>query len=181
MRFVLDIDPPRTTAQQKRIAGRRPDGRPYFYDGNRLSKARGALQAALHEHVPDEPMQGCLALTVHWVFSTPDKKKWDTWKTTRPDTDNLQKMLKDEMTRMGFWKDDAQVCVEYVDKSWGERGRILIDVLRIEVKRNAFVRLRAFLLRLRNRFAYSDEDEAKLHDWLRDEESRWCRDGQDTY
>ena len=128
MQFVLDIDPPRTTAQQKRIAGRRPDGRPYFYDGNRLSQARGALQAALYEHVPKEPMQGCLALTVHWVFSTPDKKKQGTWKRTRPDTDNLQKMLKDEMTKLHFWNDDAQVCVEHVEKFWDAHGRIVIEI-----------------------------------------------------
>ena len=28
---------------------------------------------------------------------------------TKPDTDNLQKLLKDCMTKCGFWKDDAQV------------------------------------------------------------------------
>ena len=156
---MLDIDPPRTTAQQKRIAGRRPDGRPYFYDGNRLSKARGALQAALYEHVPKEPMEGCLALTVHWVFSTPDKKKWDTWKTTRPDTDNLQKMLKDEMTRMGFWKDDAQVCVEYVDKSWGKRGSIAIGIEQMGAMRRALWRLRVFWVRLGGWLTHDEGDE----------------------
>lgn len=132
MQFVLDIDPPRTTAQQKRIAGRRPDGRPYFYDGSRLSKARGELQAALYPHKPKEPMQGCLELTVKWVFYTPDKKKWYTWKRTRPDTDNLQKMLKDEMTRMGFWGDDAQVVVEHVEKYWNKQGKIDITVRELE-------------------------------------------------
>ena len=135
LRFVLDIEPPRTTAQQKRIAGRRPDGRPYFYDSGKLQQARGALQAALFPNKPDEPMRGCLALTVEWVFSTPDSRKWGKFKRTRPDTDNLQKMLKDEMTRMGFWGDDAQVAVEHVEKYWDIDGRIVICIEELEEKR----------------------------------------------
>ena len=34
---------------------------------------------------------------------------WDgEYRTTKPDTDNLQKLLKDCMTATGFWTDDAQ-------------------------------------------------------------------------
>jgi len=134
MRFVLDIEPPRTTAQQKRIVFR-GDGRPQFYDGARLSQARGTLRSALFENKPKEPMQGCLALKVQWLFSTPDGRKWGKWKRTRPDTDNLQKMLKDEMTRAGYWKDDAQVCVEHVEKAWDIDGRIVIEIEELEEKR----------------------------------------------
>ncbi len=36
------------------------------------------------------------------------------------DTDNLQKMLKDCMTEVGFWNDDAQVVVEHVEKLWSD-------------------------------------------------------------
>ena len=126
MRFVLDIEPPRTTAQQKRTTFR--NGRPQYYDGARLARARNTLRAALFEHKPKEPLQGCLALAVRWFFSTPDRRKQGTWKRTRPDTDNLQKMLKDEMTRAGYWKDDAQVCVEHVEKAWGIDGRIVIEI-----------------------------------------------------
>ncbi len=134
MRFVLDIDPPRTTAQQKRIVYRN-DSRPQFYDGARLAQARGTLQAALFPHKPKEPLQGCLALTVQWIFFTSDNKKWGKWKRTRPDTDNLQKMLKDEMTRAGFWNDDAQVCVEHVEKSWDMDGCIVIEIEELEEKK----------------------------------------------
>lgn len=135
MRFVLDIDPPRTTAQQKRIV-HSYGSRPQFYDGARLAQARSTLQAALLPHKPKEPAQGCLALTVRWYFSTPDSRKWGKWKRTRPDTDNLQKMLKDEMTRMGFWKDDAQVAVEHVEKAWDMDGRIIIEIEELEERRD---------------------------------------------
>ena len=39
-------------------------------------------------------------------------------KDTKPDTDNLQKLLKDCMTAVGFWVDDAQVCSELTEKRW---------------------------------------------------------------
>ena len=48
--------------------------------------------------------------------------------TTKPDTDNLQKLLKDVMTDLGFWKDDALVASEIVEKFWAERPGIFIYV-----------------------------------------------------
>lgn len=46
----------------------------------------------------------------------------------KPDTDNLQKLLKDCMTARGFWKDDAQVASEICEKFWAERPGIYICV-----------------------------------------------------
>jgi Holliday junction resolvase RusA-like endonuclease len=37
---------------------------------------------------------------------------------TKPDTDNLEKLLKDCMTEVGFWNDDAQVVKEIAEKVW---------------------------------------------------------------
>ena len=59
-----------------------------------------------------------------------DKFVGEKWKTTKPDTDNLQKGLKDCMTKCGFWEDDAQVVIEHVSKVWtsGQTGiQITID------------------------------------------------------
>ena len=39
-------------------------------------------------------------------------------KASCPDTDNLNKLLKDCMTKLGFWNDDAQVCREIIEKFW---------------------------------------------------------------
>lgn len=135
MQFVLDIDPPRTTAQQQRIAGRRADGRPFIYDSKKLSAARNTLRTALLPHRPEEPLQGCVRIDVEWVFATPDKKKWGKWKTTRPDRSNLMKMFEDEMTRAGFWRDDAQLVSGNVDKYWDKEGRIVVCIEELEEKR----------------------------------------------
>lgn len=81
-----------------------------------------------------------LSLTVKWCFSSKEvmrkiksgKMKDGTPRVTKPDTDNLQKMLKDCMTRLGFWGDDAQVSEEHVGKYWTAQPGIYvrIDVIR---------------------------------------------------
>lgn len=128
MIFELNIDPPRTTAQTHRYGGKRPDGRLIFFDSAKLKEARNELRAALLPYKPVKPMEGAIRLQVFWHFETKDKKKQGKLKITRPDNDNLQKMLKDEMTRLGFWNDDAQVTTEYVRKWWSARGYINIGI-----------------------------------------------------
>jgi len=51
------------------------------------------------------------------------------WKTTKPDTDNLIKMLKDCMTTAGFWKDDAIVCSEVTEKFLAFHPGIYVKVV----------------------------------------------------
>lgn len=46
----------------------------------------------------------------------------------KPDTDNLEKALKDEMTRLHFWHDDAQVCSEIVEKFWSAPCGVFVRV-----------------------------------------------------
>lgn len=54
------------------------------------------------------------------------------WKTTKPDTDNMIKLLKDCMTRTGFWVDDAQVCSEITEKFWGDVSGIYVMVEQLD-------------------------------------------------
>ena len=50
------------------------------------------------------------------------------YRITKPDTDNLQKMLKDCMTKVGFWKDDALVASEITEKFWADQPGIYIRI-----------------------------------------------------
>jgi len=50
------------------------------------------------------------------------------YRITKPDTDNLQKMLKDVMTRLGFWQDDALVASDFCEKFWAELPGIYIKI-----------------------------------------------------
>ena len=125
MKFFLEMAPPTVTAQMHKVTVRQ--GKPAFYDTVQLKKAR----ALLAPHAPAEPIEGPILLTVLWTFPTKTHKN-GSYRITRPDTDNLQKLLKDCMTAVGFWKDDAQVCVEVVTKRWTrEAPGILIGVERL--------------------------------------------------
>ena len=67
-----------------------------------------------------------------WLFPKGKRHKHNEWRITKPDTDNLEKLLKDCMTQVGFWKDDAQVVKEVVEKRWSDEPTgisIQIDTL----------------------------------------------------
>lgn len=54
------------------------------------------------------------------------------WKTTRPDCDNLAKGMLDPMTKIGFWRDDAQVVDLRIVKRWGDVAGIYVEVEQID-------------------------------------------------
>lgn len=130
MEFFIDINPPTVTAQEHRVMVRH--GKPMFYDTPRLKAARALYETHLKHHRPNSPMEGALALSVEWWFPTKTHED-GSYRKTRPDTDNLQKLLKDCMTRVGFWKDDAQVCQENVTKRWTRtKPGIRIEVISLD-------------------------------------------------
>lgn len=118
MKFFLEIDPPTVTAQEHKVVVRY--GKPMFYDTPKLKAARALFQGVLKLHSPEKKMQGPVSLSVVWYFRTKSHPE-GAYRVTRPDTDNLQKLLKDCMTAAGFWDDDAQVCVEHVEKFWSRK------------------------------------------------------------
>jgi Holliday junction resolvase RusA-like endonuclease len=70
---------------------------------------------------------------VLWEFPYPKSAKKHLYghcrhKITRPDTDNLDKLLKDVMTDMGFWEDDALISMEYIWKVLSDEPGIWICV-----------------------------------------------------
>ena len=115
MELFLEMDPPTVPAQMHKVTVRH--GKPAFYDTVQLKQARAQFLAALKPEAPAEPLEGPVSLMVVWHFRTKSHKEGEL-RVTRPDTDNLQKLLKDCMTAAGFWKDDAQVCVETAVKVW---------------------------------------------------------------
>ena len=132
MRFKLKMIPPTATAQQKgeKIIGNYI----HHYKKKNVVKAEGILRDALLPYVPDYPITGMpIMLVVQWMFPYPKSAKkhqpgWLRAKITRPDTDNLNKMLKDVMTDMGFWKDDALIFSELVTKVYSDEPGIIITI-----------------------------------------------------
>ena len=126
MEFFMAMIPPTITHQEKKVHV--VNGRPRFYEPDELKEARQKLTAYLGQHVPEEPYQGGIQLIVKWCFQTKGRHTDGEYRITKPDTDNLQKLLKDCMTSVGFWSDDAQVASEIVEKFWAEIPGIYIRV-----------------------------------------------------
>lgn len=117
---------PTVTYQQKKVTNK--NRKVTFYEPAKLKEARQSLMDGLYPHRPSEPFSGAVRLLSVWLFDTKDKRKLDTWKITKPDTDNLVKLLKDCMTECGYWSDDAQVCKEEIQKVWSSPSGIYIEV-----------------------------------------------------
>lgn len=118
MKFFMIMNPPTATAQEKQV--KVIHGKPIFYEPDSVKKAKMIIMDGLMEHVPDHPISGPVKLTALWCFPKGKSHKDKEWRTTKPDTDNLQKLLKDCMTRMHYWRDDAQVVHEEVGKVWAD-------------------------------------------------------------
>jgi crossover junction endodeoxyribonuclease RusA len=118
MKIFLLLDPPTVTAQMNKVTC--VNGKPIFYRTDKLKQARKTIITHLKPFKPKTPLVGPIELKVIWQFPKGKRHKHYEWRVTKPDTDNLQKMLKDCMTEVGFWNDDAQVVVEHVEKLWSD-------------------------------------------------------------
>ena len=118
MRIFLLLDPPTATAQERQVTI--VHNKPVFYQPEKLKEAKRILRLHLRPFKPKTPLTGPVELRVSWLFPRGKRHKHKEWRVTKPDTDNLQKMLKDVMTDLGFWVDDAQVVNEHVEKIWSD-------------------------------------------------------------
>ena len=130
MQFFIPMRPPTVTHHDKELHAFMRGGRPcaVLHDSPELKDARAKLRAGLAPHAPAIPLGGPVRLVVKWLFPAQGRHPDGAWKTSRPDTDNLDKALKDEMTRLHFWQDDAQVASEISEKFWANTPGIFIRV-----------------------------------------------------
>ena len=127
--FFIPMKLPTVTAQEQKIVVR--NGKPYKYDPPELKAARALFRDHLAKYAPPAPISGPVRLRTLWVYYS-DKIHPGEWKTTKPDTDNSIKLLKDVMTKLGFWHDDAQVCSEITEKIWATTSGLRVIVEELE-------------------------------------------------
>ena len=125
MEFFMAMIPPTITHQEKQVHV--VNGKPVFYEPAELKRARQKLVGHLAKYKPEEMLEGPLELVTKWCFPR-GKQAQGSYRTSKPDTDNLQKLLKDCMTTVGFWKDDALVAREITEKFWANPSGIYIRV-----------------------------------------------------
>lgn len=131
-RFFMAMVPPTVTHQEKKVVVAR--GKPRFYEPAELKETRLKLKDHLALHRPERPLEGAVRLLVKWCFPLAGGHRDGEYRTSKPDTDNLQKLLKDCMTDVGFWRDDAQVASEIAEKFWASVPGIYIQAEEIAQK-----------------------------------------------
>ena len=107
MNFFMPMRPPTVTHHDKQLHAYMKGGKPcaVLHDTPELKAARAKLHAALAPFAPAQPMTGAVQLVVKWLFPA-----------------------EDEMTRLHFWRDDAQVCSEVAEKFWADTPGIYVEV-----------------------------------------------------
>ena len=123
--FFMPMLPPTITHQQHKV--KTVNGKPVFYDPPELKDARQKLTANLIPNIPEQPFMTAVRLTTKWLFPKGQHKNGE-WKTTKPDTDNMIKLLKDCMTVCRFWKDDALIVSEITEKFWADIPGIYVRI-----------------------------------------------------
>lgn len=80
------------------------------------------------------PMLGPLELSIVATYAWP--KSWSNkqreapgarWKTSRPDADNLTKIVKDALNTVA-WQDDAQVASSHTWKRYGDAASLTVRI-----------------------------------------------------
>jgi Holliday junction resolvase RusA-like endonuclease len=127
IKFVLPIIPTAQARPKVALRGKFP----HAYKTKEQEANERTLEAWLKDHAPDTPMTG--PLTLEFIAGLPvpasaSKRAraamlaGDDAPDKKPDLDNLAKQLKDAMTRLRFWNDDAQVVRMVIEKRYAANG-----------------------------------------------------------
>ena len=117
-----------------------------MYDSDAADAWKAAVDAQLVEIARThslEPLAGRCSVILQFYFQRPKSQLRTNGMvretapgphTSKPDLDNLAKLVLDHITRNGsFWGDDAQVDMLAIGKEWanaGEGGGVLVTIRR---------------------------------------------------
>lgn len=127
--YHFNIDPPESTHQSALRILKTRDGR-QFIGKMKTSKVKnweGQWRAELKKHKPKFPvMKGTPTRLIIALFYVPPKSRPCPdieWKVTKPDADNVVKVMIDCMVEEGYLMTDQQVCdVRVMKMEWDKGG-----------------------------------------------------------
>lgn len=121
---------PTCTHQEKQVHVVK--GKPIFFEPAELLAVRAKFTDHLAAFIPAKKYTGAIRWTTKWCFPITGKHYDGEWKTTKPDTDNIIKLPKDVMTKLGFWTDDAIVASEITEKFWAKLPGVYMCIEQLE-------------------------------------------------
>lgn len=119
---------PKTTAQQKKFSTKTKT----FYKTSKIKQSEYLLVRALSGRQPRKTYDTPIKLSVTWLFPHTKKSKDGERKGTRPDLDNLQKLLQDIMCKLGYYKDDSLITDLTLKKRWHRHSGLIIEINEVE-------------------------------------------------
>lgn len=129
MKFYVKMDEvPKTTAQQKKFSTKTKT----FYKTSKIKQSEYLLARALSGRQPRKTYDTPIELSVTWLFPHTKKSKDGERKGTRPDLDNLQKLLQDIMCKLGYYKDDSLITDLTLKKRWHRHSGLIIEINEVE-------------------------------------------------
>lgn len=129
MKFYVKMDEvPKTTAQQKKFSTKTKT----FYKTSKIKQSEYLLVRALSGKQPRKTYNTPIELSVTWLFPHTKKSKDGERKGTRPDLDNLQKLLQDIMCKLGYYKDDSLITDLTIKKRWHRHSGLIIEIKEVE-------------------------------------------------
>jgi Holliday junction resolvase RusA-like endonuclease len=116
-------------------------GRAKHYPDAKTVRAENGIGWIAHQAMlkrDTTPLSGPVKLTIVAMHirptSWPKRRQKELWKTSKPDLDNVIKLIKDGLNRVA-WLDDAQVCAISAAKYYGDftREGIAVTVEEMEL------------------------------------------------
>lgn len=121
---------PTVTHQEKQVSV--IEGKPHFYEPAELRNTRQLYMDVFGRYVPDQKMVGKVRMTIRYCFPLKGKHVNGEYKDTKPDLDNMTKLVQDCLTKLGFWKDDRYVVSLIAEKFWAKLPGIFIRIEEVE-------------------------------------------------
>ena len=118
LQFFIPMKIPTVTHQEKQV--HIVHGKPVFYEPTELKQARANLTDHLAQYRPKQLMKGPVELVVKFCFPLVAGTHDGQPKTTKPDCDNLVKLLQDVMNQLDFYEDDRFVVSLVAQKFWAK-------------------------------------------------------------
>ena len=122
MKFFLQMIPPTTTAQEKKVNFKTKK----IYAADKVVAAKEKYRAYLAGYRPKAPLTGPLRLSVCWQF--PKGNRQEGYCANKPDLDNAIKLLQDVMQGLDFFEDDKQICRLELAKIWTDHPGVYIEL-----------------------------------------------------
>lgn len=132
--FAVMDDIPRTTHQQRGV--RIVRGRPMFYEKKEVQEIRRFYSAIFKAYRPPQPMSGAVAVRIGFHYPVKKPHKEGDVKFTRPDLDNMAKLVLDVATACGYWVDDGEIGLLQLSKSYSEPSGIYFEAYEMDRKGN---------------------------------------------